>query len=160
LTVWVVRHGQAGTRKDFDGDDRDRPLTARGQWQSDAIADRLATEPIERLVSSPYRRCVQTLVPLGERLGLPVDEDERLAEDTPTDDTIALLEELGDGAVLCSHGDVVTGTITTLERRGMTLLGPPDWRKGTVWVIERHADGARTAAVVSPPDRDPLDATE
>lgn len=156
MTVYLVRHAQAGERAAWNGDDPSRPLSGRGWRQSEAIAKRMEHDDVTRLVSSPFRRCVETLEPLGKRVGLHVEEDERLAEGAPYEDTLELMDELGDGAVLCSHGDVVGDTISALERRGMKLIGVPDWRKASVWLIDDDADGTRRAHALPPPDRDPL----
>ena len=106
-------------------------------------------------MSSPYGRCVQTLAPLADRLGIPVEEDDRLAEGAAFEDTLRLMDELGEGVVLCTHGDVLTDTVAALERRGMDVVGPPDLRKGVVWLIDGDADGLRQARALPPPDRDP-----
>jgi 8-oxo-dGTP diphosphatase len=152
VAVFVVRHGKAGNRDRWDGDDVERPLSAAGQRQSDAIAERLAGEPIRSLWSSPYVRCMDTLVPLGRKLGLPVVAEPRLAEGVPFEATLELLRAVGDGAVLCSHGDVITELIEALARRGTRLLTPPDWRKGTIWVLTTpDGDGAIATATVEPP---------
>lgn len=155
MTLYLVRHAQAGERAKWDGKDLDRPLSRRGVRQAAAIADRIADGGIVRLVSSPYRRCVQTLEPLGARLDLPVETDARLSEGASLNDTLALIEELGDGAALCSHGDVIPDTVGALVRRGVELSGEPDWRKATVWVIDRDGGGGQASAL-PPPDRDPL----
>ena len=55
--------------------------------------------------------------------------------------------------MLCSHGDVVPETSAALQRRGCEILTKPDWRKGTIWTIERSADGNFVSASVwGPPD--------
>jgi 2,3-bisphosphoglycerate-dependent phosphoglycerate mutase len=36
--------------------------------------------PIERIISSPFVRAIQSITPLAERLGLPIATDKRLAE--------------------------------------------------------------------------------
>jgi len=156
LTVYLVRHAQAGERAKWEGTDLDRPLSGRGKRQAKAIADRLDDERIVRLVSSPYRRCVQTLEPLGTSLGLAVETDDRLSEGASFEDTLALIDELGDGAALCSHGDVIPDTMSALVRRGVELEGEPDWRKATVWVIDRDATGGGSAHALPPPDRAPV----
>ena len=43
--------------------------------------------------------------------------------------------------MLCSHGDIIPGTVMALERRGMEITGVPDWRKASVWVLRRKGDG-------------------
>ena len=152
MSIFVVRHAKAGSRHRWDGDDLQRPLTRAGERQSAALADRLAGERINSLWSSPYVRCVQTLDPLGERLGLEVIGDERLGEDTPFEPALELLAQAGDGAVLCSHGDLVPDLIRALVRRGTRLTTAPDWRKATVWVLDApDVDGAIATAAVEPP---------
>ncbi|MGE5764485.1 MAG: NUDIX hydrolase, partial [Mycobacterium leprae] len=46
--IVVVRHGRAGRRRDWTGDDRARPLDAQGQAQAEALAPLLAAyRPIQ-----------------------------------------------------------------------------------------------------------------
>lgn len=135
MSLYLVRHAKAGDRSRWVGDDRQRPLTAKGDTQAAALAVRLAPLCTGHLVSSPYLRCVQTIEPLATAVGRTVRTDERLAEDTGFDGALALIDELPDGSVLCSHGDVIPETIAALERRGCLIDGAPDWRKASVWVL-------------------------
>lgn len=150
--LYLVRHAKAGERREWGDDDRLRPLVDAGRRQAGALADRLQPLATGTLVSSPYVRCVQTLEPLADRLGTTVAVDERLAEDTGFGPTLGLLDELPDGSVLCSHGDVIPEVIGALARRGCTIVGEPEWRKASVWVLERDQFGQWvTATVWSPP---------
>ncbi len=149
--LYVVRHAKAGSRSEWVGDDRPRPLTDKGRAQAALLADLLGPVATGELVSSPYLRCVQTIEPLGERVGRPVRTDERLAEETGFAGALALLGELPDGSVLCSHGDVIPATIGALQRRGCAILTEPDWRKASTWAITRTADGEFTEATCLPP---------
>jgi phosphohistidine phosphatase SixA len=115
------------------------------------LADRLQKTDPTRLLSSPYVRCMQTLEPLAERTGLPVEAEPRLAEGAPFDAVLLMLAELVDGAVLCSHGDVIADTIDALIRRGLVIDGQPDWRKGSLWVIEPDGAGVLRARAEPPP---------
>lgn len=151
MTLYLVRHAKAGQRADWDGDDIVRPLSKMGWRQARALADRLGPLEPTRLVSSTYLRCRQTLEPLSDAVGLDVEGDDRLAEGAAFEDTLALLETLPDRAVLCSHGDVIPSLVDALVRRGMDVHGEPDWRKASVWVLERDADGTVTRATVWPP---------
>jgi 8-oxo-dGTP diphosphatase len=161
MRVFVVRHVKAGDRKKWKGaPDAERPISGRGRAQAEALAKRLAGESVSRLVSSPITRCVQSLVPLGELCGLPVETDERLGEGASFEQSLALLRELPDRAVVCSHGDVIPDLIGALARRGMEIATPADWRKATLWVLDgpegaRTADGdpVFTSAVVEAPPR-------
>lgn len=149
--LYLVRHAKAGSRSEWVGDDHLRPLSSKGRLQSESLADRLAPLATGELVSSPYLRCVETLQPLAARLESAVRSDERLAEDTGYVGALALLAELPDGSVLCSHGDVIPETIGALQRRGTAVLTEPDWRKASVWVLERDGDGTITSATVWAP---------
>ena len=64
----------------------------------------------------------------------------------------ALLATLPDGAVLCSHGDVIPDTLAALERRGCRFAGPVEWRKGSVWTLERVGDDIVAAEMWLPTD--------
>ena len=80
MPVLLIRHGHAGNRKDWRGEDRLRPLTPKGYRQALALVKRVQPWPPARILSSPYVRCVQTVQPLGDELGLKVEEVEELAE--------------------------------------------------------------------------------
>ena len=59
-----------------------------------------------RIVSSPYLRCIESVEPLAEARGLEIELDERLAAHR-LDDVPELLEELkGEHAVVCTHGEL------------------------------------------------------
>jgi 8-oxo-dGTP diphosphatase len=152
MALYLVRHAKAGSRSNWQGDDRARPLSNSGWRQAEAIAKRLKRERPTRLVSSPYVRCVQTLEPLGRRTGLEVAIDERLAEAGDFESALDLLDESPDGTVLCSHGDIIPAVMQALHRRGIELTTDPDWRKGTVWVLQREGDLFATAECWPPPD--------
>ena len=103
---------------------------------------------------------MQSLEPLAEATGLRIEADERLIEGSSFEESLALLREAPDRAVLCSHGDVIPELISALARRGMDLTTEPDWRKAALWVLEgpdeRSPDGdpvLTTARVEPPPDR-------
>ncbi len=135
--IYFVRHAKAGERRVWDGDDVDRPLSKTGWKQSSAVARRLARKDITALYASPYVRCMQTLEPLGDLTGLKVRAEKRLFEDEPFEPVLDLLNEVEDGAVLCSHGDIIPAVIKALVRRGMEVETPADWSKASVWVLRR-----------------------
>jgi 8-oxo-dGTP diphosphatase len=156
MTLYVVRHVKAGDRSSWPGDDDDRPVSKTGRRQAEALTERLAGADVTALISSPSVRCVQSLEPLGERLGIAVETDKRLAEGSGLGDILAVVRDAPSGAVLCSHGDVIPDLISALQRRGMRLETDPDWRKATLWVLDGHgpsADGepAFASARVEPP---------
>jgi 8-oxo-dGTP diphosphatase len=155
--LYLVRHAKAGSRHDFKGNDRLRPLSSNGRLQAQALAARMAPTLLEAgvatLVSSPFLRCTQTLRPLAKAVGASVETDDRLGEGHSYREVLELLANLPDFAVVCSHGDIIPDTMSALERRGCEFTTPPDWRKASVWVLRRNA--AReivTAECWPPPD--------
>ncbi len=136
MPIFLVRHAHAGSRSTWIDDDTIRPLSPRGEAQSRIIAERLAAHAPSVLWSSPYLRCVSTLEPLAELTGLTVVCENRLAEDTPLEKSLAVLDDAPDNAVLCSHGDVIPDVVNALIRRGMDVdaaMRSP--RKGSVIVL-------------------------
>jgi 8-oxo-dGTP diphosphatase len=149
--LYLVRHAKAGERRLWDGDDLDRPLSPKGRKQADMLASRLAGLDISTLYSSPYVRCTQTLQPLADRLDREIEIDARLSEEEQYEPMLEMLAAVPDGAVMCSHGDMIPATISALERRGMEIRTPPDWRKASVWVLRRNKHGKIVHAIVWPP---------
>jgi len=149
--IYLVRHAKAGERRVWDGDDEARPLSKHGWKQSEAIAKRLAAKGATSLHASPYVRCMQTLEPLGKRLGVEVQGEHRLYEGEPFEPVLELVTEVDSGAVLCSHGDIVPDVIRALARRGMEVQSSPDWRKGSIWVLKRKGHRITKGKVWPPP---------
>ena len=149
--LYLVRHGKAGSRSDFRGDDRLRPLSPSGYRQAQALAVTLTEAGVKWLISSPFLRCIETLQPTARAIGATVAIDSRLGEGRGGFEVVELIETLPDSTAVCSHGDVIPETIAALQRRGCKIMSPPDWRKGSVWVLDRNADGEITAANAWPP---------
>ena len=148
--VYLVRHSHAGDSSKWEGDDRIRPLSRKGWRQTAAITDLLRFVGIERIISSPYLRCTQTVEPLAEQLGLKVEEHPALAEGSDFDQSEALLDEVArTTAVLCSHGDIIPALLDRLNRRGVELNGD-DAKKGSIWVLEAE-DGEFKTGTYQPP---------
>jgi 8-oxo-dGTP diphosphatase len=124
--ILLVRHGRAGDRSAWHGDDRDRPLDDRGRRQAEWLLQAVAEFEILRILTSPYARCVQTVAPLSQIRGVTLETTEALSEGAGAEARTLADELEGQGAVLCSHGDVI----------GHLLPGRKA-RKGSVWVLDR-----------------------
>lgn len=126
MPLVLVRHAWAGERDEWDGDDRERPLDARGEEQARELVARLEELPIEEIQTSPYRRCVQTVEPLAAARGLELVLRPELGEERQATDGLVLVRGLADrDVVVCGHGG--------LER---ALVDPPRWRKGVAFVVD------------------------
>ncbi|CAN5678184.1 MAG: histidine phosphatase family protein [Rubrobacteraceae bacterium] len=70
----LVRHCEAM------GQSPDAALTEEGVRQSERLADFLSDKGISRIISSPFLRARRSALPLSERLGVEIEDDDRLAE--------------------------------------------------------------------------------
>lgn len=153
MTVYVVRHAHAGKRSAWPAEDSRRPLSDRGWRQAHALVDTLAPRQLERILSSPYDRCVQTVQPLASALHLDVERHEDLAEATPREKVRELLWSVGyEHLALCSHGDVIGDLVGELRLLGLDLPPTPQWKKGSIWALEIDGHDIKDATYLPPPD--------
>lgn len=154
MTIYLVRHAKAGKRSEWHDEDDLRPLSNAGWKQAELLAESLFKLKVTKLISSPATRCFQTLEPLAKKAKLQVEIDKRLYENGDVADMLEIAEEVEDSTVLSSHGDMIPELIKTLERRGMKIESKPDWRKASVWVVERTNRGFKSAVALAPPQID------
>lgn len=151
--VYLVRHAKAADRDAWTEADELRPLTKRGRRQAEGLVRLLHGEVVRRIASSPHVRCVQTVRPLALDRQLPLELAEDLAEGTPLQRALTFLEQNGDTpAVFCSHGDVVPALVLGLAERGMALDGDREWKKGSIWMLERREGAFVRGSYVAPPE--------
>jgi 8-oxo-dGTP diphosphatase len=137
VPVYLIRHAHAGSRSDWRGDDRDRPLSGKGRAQEKALRDRLRGAAIGRVLSSPSRRCVETVASIAADSGLDVETRDELHEGADADQAVALIERFAaDNPVISSHGDLVPKILRRLAAAGMKSKDPNLSQKGSLWVIE------------------------
>ncbi|MGH3675076.1 MAG: NUDIX hydrolase [Mycobacterium sp.] len=140
-TALIVRHGTAGSKSRYQGDDRLRPLDTRGRAQAESLVGQLLAFGANKLYAADRLRCHQTLEPLAEELGVPIHDEPLLTEEAYTDDRKAarhrVLEIATEGGtpVICTQGKVIPDLIAWwCEREGVR----PDKsrnRKGSTWVM-------------------------
>ncbi len=132
-TLVLVRHAH----RDTDDPSADNGLTPKGRKQAEAIRhffkERFGKKDAA-LLSSPKKRCLQTLEPLADRLETPLTVDERLLEGGDLEGkTSAFLSwwrgRSPDLVVACSHGDWIPlflkraiGVETPLKKGGWVEL--------------------------------------
>jgi broad specificity phosphatase PhoE len=122
VPLLLVRHAKAGKSREWSGDDRLRPLDERGRLQAAGLPSALAAYRIARIASSSFLRCTQTVEPLSDATGLEIEPRRELEEGASRDATLDLLEELGDGAVFCTHGDVLENLFGESGAKGSTRV--------------------------------------
>ena len=148
-TIYLVRHAYAGERT-ASPEDHLRPLNAEGRRQTETLITWLQPSMNGRVLSSPYVRCVATVEPLAARAGRHVNLNDELAEGCRLDPLLGLLDEVPDGSILCTHGDMLKAVIHRLEREQVQLQRPLNCEKGVVWVLLRVGSRFLCAAGIPP----------
>jgi len=152
-TLYLFRHTTAGDRSRWRGRDEDRSLTKKGWREADAVASSLADAGIERIVSSPYERCVQSVKPLSKLIKARIETSPLLAEEPDIDAAYALVDSLiGTDTVISSHGDVIPALINRMMWAGLSLESRFYCSKGSIWVVEVDGGKFTTARYMPPPE--------
>jgi 8-oxo-dGTP diphosphatase len=135
--IVLVRHAKAGRRAEWRGDDRDRPLENAGTAQAQRLGELLAVFAPDHIFSVDLARCTDTVAPLAERLGLPVQTDAAFGDEafhasaSATEDALMALAKPGRVSIVCSQGDAIPGLIDRLGRGARDS----DTRKAAFWVL-------------------------
>ncbi|HVF07173.1 MAG TPA: NUDIX hydrolase [Actinomycetota bacterium] len=149
--VHLVRHAKAADRASWTGDDLRRPLSPRGLTQADALVSLFRSMPVDRVVSSPATRCLQTMRPLAAQRSMRIWSHDELLEGASLGATFGLVRSLGGAVVACSHGDVIPPLVMHLAGRGVPMLDPPAWKKGSTWILERDGGLFTAMRYLAPP---------
>jgi 8-oxo-(d)GTP phosphatase len=150
-SVLIVRHGTAGSKSRFSGDDKLRPLDKKGRAQAEALVAQLVTFGPTDVYSADRVRCHQTVEPLAEELGVTIHNEPALTEEAYADNPkrarrrVLQIAESHCTPVICTQGKVIPDLIAWwCEREGVR----PDKsrnRKGSTWVLSL-AEGRLIAA--------------
>ena len=148
----LIRHAHAIARGEWDGDDRLRPLSPKGRLQAGRLPALLEGLAPQRVLSSPYVRCGDTVAPLAGVLGLHVETEERLAEGAGAGALVVVRAVADEKVALCTHGDVIPEILIALADEDRLDLGPrPRQAKGSVWVLESTVGRFTRATYLPPP---------
>jgi 8-oxo-(d)GTP phosphatase len=140
-TVLVVRHGTAGSKSRYSGDDTMRPLDKRGRAQAEALVPQLLAFGATDVYAADRLRCHQTVEPLAAELGVPIHTERDLTEEAyakspkrARNRLLRIAAQPGTPAI-CSQGKVIPDLIAWwCERDG---IRPDKSRnhKGSTWVL-------------------------
>lgn len=137
----LLRHAEAGERLASPRADRRRGLDPNGLRDAGGLPQLFAGQAIERIVSSPYARCLETVKLLAAEYSLKIERRSELLPDAARAQTLALLRELPDATLVCTHREVV-------ER---LFRGEVTCEKGGTWLLERRGRLWSPAAYFPPP---------
>ena len=149
--VYFLRHGDAGDKREWSGDDAERRLSELGERRSRACAEYLVRTGVEpsRILTSPLARSRQTAEILAQAMGQNalVSDDARLAPSFDVKAFRAILAEnvLEESLLLVGHDPsfsrVIAATMgggsIVLKKGGLVRLDVDDIRKPSgqlVWL--------------------------
>jgi 8-oxo-dGTP diphosphatase len=137
----LLRHASAGERPQAASLDRARRLDRVGRADARELPEALAGHVIDRVVSSPHARCIESVGALARGRNLRVEVRDELVPDASIEDARALLDEMPDSALVCTHREVI-------ERLFDSEL---TCEKGGTWLVERREDGVLQPVAYLPP---------
>jgi phosphohistidine phosphatase SixA len=135
VQLLFLRHADAGDPLAWTGPDEDRPLSAKGERQSERVARHLEAIGFtpDAILSSPRRRAFQTAEAVARRVGREVTISDQLGSGFHVGSLGAILEAAGDPRrpLLVGHDPDFSMVVTTLVgAAGITV------RKGTLVRID------------------------
>jgi 8-oxo-(d)GTP phosphatase len=140
-SILIVRHGTAGSKSRYKGDDRLRPLDKHGRAQAESLVGQLLAFGADTLYAADRTRCHQTIEPLAEELGVRVHSEPLLTEEAYADDRKAARRRIleiaaTDGTpVICTQGKVIPDLIDWWCARDGVRPDKSRNRKGSTWVM-------------------------
>ncbi len=144
-TVLVVRHGTAGRKSRFSGDDAKRPLDKRGRAQAEALVPQLLAFGASEVYAADRVRCHQTVGPLAEELGATVHNEPFLTEESYAKNPkrarhrILRIAEYEGTPVICTQGKVIPDLIAWWCERDGVRADKSRNHKGSTWVLSLSA---------------------
>ncbi|MDY6055617.1 NUDIX hydrolase [Micrococcus sp.] len=162
----VLRHAKAKPRSSWSRAEQERPLAATGRRQALSVASLVQVWAPERLVSSPWRRCVETLAPTVKATRLPLKTKSAFTETTarekPKKTRRVFRDLLGRRRhqVVCTHRPVLPVLLDQIHDAAAHPARPilralpdtdPYLRPGAVIVLHQASDGAIVAVEVYDP---------
>ncbi len=153
IQLYLLRHAHAGDPAEWDGPDDQRPLSPKGERQSDRLGRFLAGigfEP-DAIITSPKVRAARTAEIVAEPLGLAVRVDERLGGGVGVSALEAILTDAGNPVrpVLVGHDPDFSELVETLSGGNVPM------RKGALARIDSGRPlrpGAGELRWLVPPD--------
>jgi phosphohistidine phosphatase len=100
MELYLLRHAHAGDAATWSGPDERRPLSDKGEKQSDRLGRFLAGIGfrVDAIITSPKVRAAQTARIVADALGLPVGEDARLGGEVGLGTLESILRDAGEPA--------------------------------------------------------------
>jgi ADP-ribose pyrophosphatase YjhB (NUDIX family)/phosphohistidine phosphatase SixA len=132
----LIRHAHAGSRSTWNSDDLTRPLSDRGEGQSKELIGALTGFRIDRLLTSPATRCIDTVRPLAKARDMNAEVIEDLYEDRKSKTARSVIVDKLEGTLaVCTHRTHLVSLLHHYLRDEPTGYVPPHG-KGSAWVFD------------------------
>jgi 8-oxo-dGTP pyrophosphatase MutT (NUDIX family)/phosphohistidine phosphatase SixA len=132
----LVRGAQVTKRNGEGSSDDGRMLAENGEYAARTLAALGSMFKIERVLSAPSARCVETVAELARQESLEVERSDHLTGGSIAATLDLVAEARGTGTVLCTHEGVMAGVVEHLIRNDRTVLSKRfRVRKGSAWVV-------------------------
>lgn len=140
-TVLIVRHGSAGRKARYRGDDRFRPLDVKGRAQAKSLVPQLRAFGASSVYAADRVRCRQTVELLADAIGAPISMEPTLTEEAyaadphTAHDRVLAIAALGGTPAICTQGKVIPFLIDWWCARDGVKPDKSRNRKGSTWVL-------------------------
>ena len=152
----LVRGAQVTKRSERGRPDGGWPLGDEVEHAAQSLAALGAVFKIERVLSAPTMRCVETVAELARRESLEVERSDHLTGGSIEAALRLVAQARGTGTVLCTHEGVMEGVLDHLIRLDRTVLNKRfRVRKGSAWVLTGDDSRYHSAYYLPLPAADP-----
>jgi 8-oxo-dGTP diphosphatase len=132
----LVRGAEMIKRDEWDPEAGSRPLAPAGEQAARSLASLGGMFDIQRILSAPSPRCIETVAELARRESLEVERSEHLTGGSLAGTLDLVAETRGTGTVLCTHEDVMADVLAHLIHHDRTVMTKRfRARKGSAWVV-------------------------
>jgi 8-oxo-dGTP diphosphatase len=140
-TLIMLRHAKALNRKDWLGEDSDRPLEQLGTLQAMRMHSLYQVYGVERIITSDAIRCYDTVEPLSRVLDIKLKVEKDVSEDSWKKDKDRAIDFAKDvikseeTTIVCSHNPVLPRMMEKLTKKIDFDYPDNKLEPGEAWVI-------------------------
>jgi 8-oxo-dGTP diphosphatase len=160
--IVVLRHAKAMARADWKGgkvvDDGKRPLHDFGKAQAKALIKPLSAFGIKHVVTSPWKRCRETVLPYAAKRKLAVIERSQLSElgnakrPARTSNVVEDVVSIDKASVICSHRPSLPTILKTIAgfapiELKRSINAATSLRPGQMLVVHMNRTGKKPRVV-------------
>jgi 8-oxo-(d)GTP phosphatase len=126
----VLRHAKATPRSDWSKGEKTRPLLPKGMEQAERLVSQLASYGPKKLITSPWKRCKDTVVPYAKFSNRTLLERSQLSEYSAEKNpkkAKRLIEDIFEGTdstLICTHRPALPKVLDAISQFARVDLRP------------------------------------